>query len=355
MTYNDILKALFESTVLPPSKTLSSAWDFFEPNERHPFDWAIDDPVASADPDLAASQLRRKINCGVLNPTGGETQARAHGCAPLNAPPNPETFDVASESRWTLTMALAWVMWRSFDAVRAVEASWIAAHRTWVAFDHGSRHTPSSRALFEEALGTRDIPYDDKRQGWVLLPIALAPYAVLQKLDAFGFDGSMPGQTLEAAIKETWAALLDNELECEGQLEEGRWTKVAPIEWNSLSITTSDRAAGDRVIGDGRRYIDMRLSTRLVLERWPAPNSAVPRRIDSNDFKPEDKAAIVAAAESFFRQYPNATKKRVCAHLREQGWDFPHRFFDLRLWSAITEALPHAPLPKAGRPRKSPA
>jgi len=291
----------------------------------------------------------------VLDPTSGEAQARAYGCAPLNAPPNPETFDVASESRWTLTMALAWVMWRNFGAVRAVKADWIAAHHTWVAWEEASRHTASTRALFEEALGTQDIPFDDKRQGWVLLPMALAPHAVLRKLDAFGLDGSMPGQTLDAAIKDTWATLLDDGLEGEGLLEKGGWTKVAPIEWNSLSITTSDLAAGDRVIGDGRRYIDMRLSTRLVLERWPAPNSAVPRRIDSNDFKPEDKAAIVASAESFFRQYPNATKKRVCAHLREQGWDFPHRFFDLRLWSTITKALPHAPLPKAGRPRKSSA
>lgn len=52
MTYNDILNALFESTVLPPSKTLSSASDLFEPNESHPFDWAVDDGVDRARPML---------------------------------------------------------------------------------------------------------------------------------------------------------------------------------------------------------------------------------------------------------------------------------------------------------------
>lgn len=357
MTYDDILKALFESSVLPPNKTLSesAASDAFEPNESHPFDWGVDDPIASADPGLIASQLRRKINYGVLDPTSGDAQARAHGCAPLNVPPSPETFDVASEPRWTLTMALAWVMWRSFDAVRSVEADWIAAHRTWVAWEEASRHTDSSRALFEEALGTQDIPFDDKRGGWVLVPMTLAPYAVLRKLDAFGLDGSMPGQNLDAAIKDTWAALLDNGLDGEGLLEEGRWTKIAPMEWNGLTISTSDRVAGDRIIGNGRRYTDMQLSTKSVMKSWPAPNSAVPRRIDSKDFKPEDKAAIVASAESLFKQHPNATKKRVRAHLRLQGWDFPERFFDLRLWSVITEALPHALLPKAGRPPKSSA
>lgn len=352
MTYHDILKALFESTVLLPSKTLSSASDFFEPNERHPFDWAIDDPVASADPDLAASQLRRKINCGVLDPTGGETQARAHGCAPLNAPPNPETFDVASESRWTLTMALAWVMWRSFDAVRAVEASWIAAHRTWVAFDHGSRHTPSSRALFEEALGTKDIPYDDERRGWVLMPLAMAPHAVLVELAAHGLDGVVPEQNLESAKAQMWSSLLDGEIKSEGRLATGEWTQIAPVEWNGLRLAASDRLPTDCVLGDTRSYDEVRLSVPAVSKMWPE-TPAQPRHLKSGDFKLKDKKAITASVGVLLNVDPSSRKEDIEAHLLKAGWSFSKRLFNEGIWRVLTEEFPT--LTKTGPRKKSPS
>lgn len=353
MTYHDILKALFESTVLPPSKTLSSASDLFEPNERHPSDWGVDDPITSADPDLIASQLRRKINYGVLDPTSGEAQARTHRCAPLNVPPRPETFDVESESRWTLTMALAWVMWRSFDAVRAVRADWIAAHHTWVAFVRGSRHTPGSRALFEEALGTTDIPYDDERRGWVLMPLAVAPYAVLVELAAHGLEGIMPEQNLASATAQMWTSLLDGKIEGEGRLAAGEWTQIAPVEWNGLRLTTSDRLPTDCLLGNSRSYDEVRLSVPALLKMWPEVPPARPRHLKSGDFKIEDKKAITVSVGALLDVDPNSKSENIAAHLREAGWSFSERFYERGIRPVIIDEFPT--LAKPGRRRKSPS
>lgn len=352
MTYNDILNALFESTVLPPSKTLCSASDLFEPNESHPFDWAVDDPIVSADPDLVASQLRRKINYGVLDPTSGEAQARAHGCAPLNVPPNPETFDVASQSRWTLTMALAWVMWRNFDAVRAVKADWIAAHHTWVAWEEASRHTASTRALFEEALGTRDIPYDDERRGWVLVPVALAPHAVLVELAAHGLEGVVPEQDLTSAKAQIWSSLLDGKIKSEGRLTTGGWTRIAPVEWNGLRLTTSDRLPTDCVLGDTRSYDEVRSSVPAVLKMWPE-TAAQPRHLKSGDFKLKDKKAITASVGALLNVDPSSRKEDIEAHLREAGWSFSERFYDQGIWRVVVDEFPT--LTKPGPRKKSPS
>lgn len=353
MTYNDILKALFESTVLPPSKTLSgsSASDAFEPNERHPFDWSVHDPVASADPTLVASQLRRKINYGVLDPTSGETQARALGCSSLNPPPSPAAFDVASKCRWTLTMALAWVMWRSFDAARAVEADWIAAHQIWVEWKSDGHRSESATALFEEFGLTPPAPVF--KRGWVLLPMAVPPYAVLEELAAQGLNGSIPKTTLAGALEQAWAALLNGELGGEGRLSGVEWTQIAPVEWNGLRLTTSDRLPTDRLIGNSRSYDEVRLSVPAVLKKWPEAAPAQPRHLESSDFKLEDKKAITASVAALLDVDRNSKKEDIEAHLRGAGWSFSGRLYNEGIWRVVVEEFPS--LAHAGRRRKSPS
>ena len=54
------------------------------------------------------------------------------GVAPLNQPVDASLFDPMSQSRWTLAMAIAWIVWRDIDKVRDCSNDYWTAHFDWV-------------------------------------------------------------------------------------------------------------------------------------------------------------------------------------------------------------------------------
>ena len=81
-------------------------------------------------------QLREWLNAGGhlagKSPAEVEQAIDRLGVAPLNQPVDASLFDPMSQSRWTLAMAIAWIMWRDKDKVRDCSNDYWTAHFDWV-------------------------------------------------------------------------------------------------------------------------------------------------------------------------------------------------------------------------------
>lgn len=354
MNYKEMLVSLFERSTIIPTDGLSRSSlpdDVFEADAILPAGWDADDPITSADPAFAARQLRHKINFGRLSPTAGEAEAQQNKCGPLNPLPDESLCDVATKSRWTLTMALAWVMWRSFDAVRAVDREWIATHKTWVPVKWESLHSASSRALFEEALGAS--PPSHVQRGWALLPIVLSPLAVLKELEPNGLTEVMPEQSLDEATESVWRALLDGTIKGEG-LATGRWREITPVEWNGLRLEIDDRLGEDRVLDGRQSFRELRVPVAAILKLWPARAGKAPdRTLQTGEITDDEGVDLLLCVRAFFADHASPKKELISDHLKTEGWKFSDECFDHDLWQRIVREFPERNLNRPGR-KKSP-
>lgn len=81
-------------------------------------------------------QLRDWLDAGGhlagKSPAEVEQAIDSLGVAPLNQPVDASLFDPMSQSRWTLAMAVAWIVWRDKDKVRDYLNDYWTAHFDWV-------------------------------------------------------------------------------------------------------------------------------------------------------------------------------------------------------------------------------
>src|SRR5262245_60719419 len=59
-----------------------------------------------------------RVRIGEITPEEAEAEAGRQGFGPLATKPNPVDFDPSQMPDWSLPMALAWIAWRTTDAVR---------------------------------------------------------------------------------------------------------------------------------------------------------------------------------------------------------------------------------------------
>ncbi|WP_436642715.1 hypothetical protein [Microbaculum sp. FT89] len=121
-------------------------------------------------------ELITRVQAGELTPNEAEAEAERRGLKPLRDDPDPSDFDPMNEPNWTLPMAVAWIAYRTPEAVR----EWWDDYRTrcWDWRELGPRNSadgpaytgfylePRERANldslhFEEMLG-RDVEEDDE-------------------------------------------------------------------------------------------------------------------------------------------------------------------------------------------------
>jgi hypothetical protein len=72
-----------------------------------------------------------KVKYGELTPQEAEAEAARLGLEPFEVSPNPADFDPMKEALWSLPMALAWIMWRTPDAVREMWDLYREKFRFW--------------------------------------------------------------------------------------------------------------------------------------------------------------------------------------------------------------------------------
>jgi hypothetical protein len=63
-------------------------------------------------------RLIDEVKHGLLTPEQAEAEAVQRGLGPLATTPDLDNFDPMSEAHWTLTMAAAWIAFRTTEAVR---------------------------------------------------------------------------------------------------------------------------------------------------------------------------------------------------------------------------------------------
>lgn len=85
-------------------------------------------PVRKIDRD----ELLRRVTHFEITPDEAEAEAARCGLEPLNPDPDPTAFDPMSEVRWSLPMALAWIVWRDPDRVREQWDRWRREKSDWV-------------------------------------------------------------------------------------------------------------------------------------------------------------------------------------------------------------------------------
>ena len=77
-------------------------------------------------------RLIEEAKYGRLTPDQVELEVGRLGLEPLKFTPNPDEFDPMKEPTWSLIMTLAWVMWRTPDAVREMWDHYRKEFRVWM-------------------------------------------------------------------------------------------------------------------------------------------------------------------------------------------------------------------------------
>lgn len=71
------------------------------------------------------------VRNGDLSPQQAEEWATSRGLAPFAGKPDPQGFDPMTDPLWTITMALAWLIWRTKDAVIEATDEYRRNWREW--------------------------------------------------------------------------------------------------------------------------------------------------------------------------------------------------------------------------------
>jgi hypothetical protein len=78
------------------------------------------------------------VRAGRLSPEAGDAEAIREGSGRLQTRPDASVFDPTTVSHWTLGMALAWIIWRTPDAVREHWDDYRAKRIEWGAWVQGA-------------------------------------------------------------------------------------------------------------------------------------------------------------------------------------------------------------------------
>lgn len=206
--------------------------------------------------------LINEVSYGRLKPDEAEAQALEAGSQPLEVHPDPKSFDPMKEPNWSLTMAVAWIGWRTEEPVREnwskyCEARWLFFHRTW-----------------------RNGPEGEVHKGWHLEQkhpsITLLGYSEAYKRS---IGSNNPNLSVKAAIAELWQCLSNGKISATGIDEStGSRNVIAAHEWQDLKLA-EDRDQDVLKMCTGKfsgtvAYRFLTVSKDDVLREWSEPTPA---------------------------------------------------------------------------------
>ncbi len=210
---------------------------------------------AEDEPDREVPPRQRlliEVRRGALTPAGAEAEAARLGIRPLLDRPDPAVFDPMREDRWTLTMTIAWIVWRTPDAVRENWHAYVIGCEQWrgvfksgvcVGFEPGPvpRPTLSLLALKE------DYPRERTRE---------APWRPRSPHDA---------------LEELWKALEQGDIEADAiDNDTGKRIDIPALAWKSLDLYPElecDIVRESPLSRSG--YEDIRFPVRQIVDAWP--------------------------------------------------------------------------------------
>jgi hypothetical protein len=325
------------------------------------------------EPDSATREdLLLRVRRGELTPDEAEAQAGEHGLDPLATMPADHEHDPRDKSRWSLAMALAWIVWRDFGEVRAWDNDYRARCSRW------SRH-----GIIDVRPGEREYdPSCDETYARYGHDLTLGLGAVTAvHFEQVGHASlaalSRAVMTPEQAKKGLWAALSDEKLAGEAvRASGGAYIEIPAIEWQGLEVredvyahdvltlryqpfaraddmgrATLKAALWPEGAHSGAAYFDLVLKRDDLLQLWPPLGPAMVRAVTTA--RAETDCYSWLAEE--MRKSPNRRPKRRDFFLNEAQAKWPNlgEAAFLRAWGkAISETGADA-WKAAGRPRKN--
>lgn len=234
-------------------------------------------------------ELFHRARIGEITPKEAEAEALRLGMKPLAERPAEDAFDPRHKSRWSLSMALAWILWRDYGEVRQWDNDYRAEVWNWQVFN--------ARLPVDGGTSTKTVRGYAVAQ---LHPTSSLLFEIHGAVALLTDPGRIAGRTPRMVKNELWAALSDGKLIAEGIPSSGGARIDVPArEWTDLENVTDGRLDGEyfryRHHPAGRAYDDIVWRRDDLVRLWPdltdAPRIEVarpPRRAgtstDSSDF-----------------------------------------------------------------------
>jgi hypothetical protein len=241
----------------------------------------------------ARDELLERARNGEITPKEAEAEAYRMGMAPLASRPADNQFDPRGKPRWSLSMALAWIVWRDFDQVRQRDIEYRTECSNWQPSNvslpvEGSAATKVVRGFTVVRLRpTSPVPFE------ISDAIAITPRGQLSP------DWS-PNRSPVEAKADLWAALLDARLVAEAiPALGGPRIEVPAREWTDLENVTDGKLNGEyfryRHQPHGRAYSDIVWRRDDLVRLWPEASglaSGAPARPVRRAGTPADETAF---------------------------------------------------------------
>ncbi len=203
--------------------------------------------------DVSRNDLLVRVQRGEITPADAESEAKRLGLGKLASEPDPADCDPMREPYWSLPMAVAWIAYRSADAVR----NWWNDYR-------------------KEFSVWRYVEWQEKPDGPIHQGYGLErrPAATLVRLRIVDTkrQNAVDDMSAEEAIKELWRALQFGDFEASGvEKDTGKRVGIQAERWHDL---TWFEESGTDVIRPQREqakecYREVIVPAEAVRARWP--------------------------------------------------------------------------------------
>ncbi|KQV68048.1 hypothetical protein [Rhizobium sp. Root1220] len=296
-------------------------------------------------PDIAAAwaaldELFDDVSCGRMTPEEAEAEATRQGLRPLKIDPDPALFKPMATPTWTLAMTVAWIVWRTEEAVRDNWDDYRCKCSDWM---YERRQSPTEGGSAWKVT-----------EGWRLKKRKRATLVRLSFDEAY--DDTMGGGesrrcvSVDAARKELWMRLTEGQLTATAlNTVSTKPIQIPAHEWPYLMAKADDGFADElryRQTPPKVEYREVNFSRADAIRLWPP--SAKGRQTIGGE------RACQRWLESEMRALPHRRPKTKTQFRVEGTEKFTISDFAFdRVWrDAVTETGATAWI-KAGAPKKS--
>ncbi len=257
--------------------------------------------------------LIEEVMCGRLTPNEAEAQALTAGIEPLATCPDPALFDPMQESFWTFTMAVAWIAWRTENAVR----------EAWRKY--------RDEVWFFATVEWRRCPTDEIHSGWQLKQHgpSISHLAIREALNNTD-DGDDPLLlSVPDAVAALWRGLLEGALTASAVHDKfSQRTEIPAIEWQDLKLTDANGQEAltgiSGAVAVHVHYLKPTIASAQILAKWPQdgvlPEMAVrhePIKTPSTATKAQLEAAYVKRRDEWPSDKPTPSERDDRAFLKK--------------------------------------
>jgi hypothetical protein len=249
--FHSILLALLHAKAKRKAQMARKSSLRHQAKTRHQTDSDSDLPFKPSRRDEVLNAVRE----GRMLPHEADADAKANGYT-LAHEPNPTKFDPMKEARWSLPMALAWIMWRTSDEVREM---WDAAR--------------------EERRFWQDLEWQEPggpvRNGYSLKQSEPATFFEVEF--ASRYPTTPPQLDFKTALADLRLKAIEGKIEATG-IPSGSEirTAIRSDVWNDLKPKDQKHRGHDRpmLVLINHCYREVRVPRDKVLATWKAPSKA---------------------------------------------------------------------------------